>query len=88
MDIVGQPPPEIHNGPRIFGGLAFQQLYCEQGIAQIIIFIKHWQTKGPVQNLLYIAVSWFQKQCGTSFSIFENTTTILLHLEGLWICSL
>ena len=84
----GSTPLAIRNGPRLFGGLAFRQLYCEQGVAQTIYFIKHWRTPGPINKMLVIALSWLQAQCGTSFSIFENTKIELPHLEGLWFTSL
>ena len=79
---------EIRNGPRLFGGLAFRQLYCKQGVAQIIYFIKHWRTPGPINKMLKIVLSWLQAQCGTSFSIFDNTIIELPHLEELWFTSL
>ena len=44
----GSTPLEIRNGRRLFGGVAFRQLYCEQGVAQIIYFIKHGGHQVPL----------------------------------------
>ena len=37
--------------------------------------------------MLAIALSWLQAQSGTSFSVFDDTTIELPHLEGLWFLS-
>ena len=80
----GSTPLEIRNGPNKYGGIAFRSLYCEQGIQQLLLFIKHWRTPGPVNKHLQIAISWLQLSLGISFSLFENTKINLPHLEGKW----
>ena len=79
---------EILYGPLELGGASFRHLYVQQGVGQITTFLKHWRTKSTAGKLLQIAVAWFQQQAGVSFSILQDVTTDLPHLESKWIASL
>jgi hypothetical protein len=75
-------------GPSVYGGANFRHLYTEQGVGQILMFLKYWRTEGQQGTILRIALSWSQMAAGTSTSILEDVTTPLPHLESKWITSL
>ena len=76
-------------GPEALGGAAFFHLYDEQGYGQVSHFIKFWRSpRSHPGQVLRIAVSWAQHCAGTSYSIFQNTTTSLPHFESTWLASL
>ena len=79
---------EILYGPLELGGANFRHLYTQQGIKQTMLFIKHWRQASVAGKLLRIAVAWFQKQIGVSFSLLDRVAVPLPHLESKWIGSL
>ena len=79
---------EILYGPLELGGANFRHLYAQQGIKQVMLFITHWRQSSIAGKLLRIAVAWFQKQVGVSFSILDRVDVPLPHLESKWIGSL
>ena len=79
---------EILYGPLELGGANFRPLYVQQGVGQVMLFIKHWRLRSAAGKLLQVALSWFQQQTGVSYSILATVTTPLPHLESKWIRSL
>ena len=79
---------EILYGPLELGGACFRDLYVQQGIGQIGLFMRNWRSGTTAGKLLRIAVSWFQLQVGTSVSILADVKTNLPHLESKWLASL
>jgi exonuclease III len=79
---------EILFGPASLGGANFRDLYVEQGIGQVTLFLRHWRGFTQISKMLRIAVSWFQLTVGSSTPILENTRMVLPHLESKWIGSL
>jgi hypothetical protein len=75
-------------GPMALGGANFRSLSIEQGISQVMIFLRQWRKNSISGKLLRIAVSWFQTQVGVSFSILERVHDPLPHLESKWLLSL
>ncbi|KAI2511571.1 hypothetical protein MHU86_2825 [Fragilaria crotonensis] len=75
-------------GPLALGGANFRSLYVQQGVSQVMMFIRHWRKQSLTGRLLRIAVSWFQAQVGVSFSILENVHSALPQLESKWLSSL
>ncbi|KAI2506079.1 hypothetical protein MHU86_8310 [Fragilaria crotonensis] len=69
-------------GPLALGGANFRSLYVQQGVSQVMMFIRHWRKQSLTGRLLRIAVSWFQAQVGVSFSILENVHSALPQLES------
>jgi exonuclease III len=79
---------EILFGPASLGGANFRDLYVEQGIGQVTLFIRHWRQSTHIGKLLRIAVSWYQLAVGTSTSFLECTSIALPHLESKWLGSM
>ena len=75
-------------GPTRYGGGGFLPWYLLQGEGQIVHFLKHWRTDTLISKTLRIATLWAQWQAGTSFSIFEDTSTPIEYLECRWLPSL
>ena len=75
-------------GPLAFGGANFRSLYVQQGVAQVLMFVRHWRKTSITCKLLRISVSWFQAQVGVSFSILEHVHSPVPHLESKWLSSL
>ncbi|KAI2507027.1 hypothetical protein MHU86_7412 [Fragilaria crotonensis] len=75
-------------GPLALGGASFRSLFVQQGVAQVMMFVRQWRTNSIAGKLLRIAVSWFQSQVGVSFSFLEQVHTPLPHLESKWLHSL
>ena len=69
--------------PHGVGGACFRDLYVQQGIGRIDLFLRNWRLSTTAGKLLRIAVSWFQLQ------IFLSEVKINLpHLESKWLASL
>ncbi|KAI2495159.1 hypothetical protein MHU86_19344 [Fragilaria crotonensis] len=75
-------------GPLALGGASFRSLVVQQGVAQVMMFVRQWRTNSIAGKLLRIAVSWFQSQVGVSYSFLEQVHTPLPHLESKWLLSL
>ena len=75
-------------GPLELGGANFRHLYIQQGVGQVVTFLKHWRLQSTAGILLKIALEWFQVQAGVSYSILTNVKSPLPHLESKWISSL
>ncbi len=72
-------------GPRRYGGLEFGSLETTQGAGKIILMLRHLRTPGQPKDLMVITLDRFQYMAGVGYNIFENTSTALPHLEGIWI---
>jgi len=75
-------------GPLALGGASFRSLIVQQGVAQVLMFVRQWRTNSIAGKLLRIAVSWFQSQVGVSYPFLENVHTPLPQLESKWLKSL
>jgi hypothetical protein len=75
-------------GPQEYAGIKLHTLKVGQGIGQLTLFIKFWQTSSEASLLLCITPSWNQYMAGTSASILSDVYTELPHLETKWIPSL
>jgi hypothetical protein len=78
---------EIIYGPLEYGGANFRHLYHQQGIGQVLTFLKHWRSQLQAVKLLRIAVRWFHQAIGMPFSMFENVTQKMPHLESKWLAA-
>jgi len=75
-------------GPAKLGGASFRHLYTEQGVGQILTFLRHW--RAPLSQpgkLLRIAVAWTQYAIGTGSSFLSDVHTVLPHMEVKWLKS-
>jgi hypothetical protein len=73
-------------GPLYLGGLEFGMLHhTAQGTGEIILLIRQRQTPGQPHDLLIFVLDCFQYMAGVGFDIMENTTTVIPHLEGIWM---
>jgi hypothetical protein len=67
-------------------GANFYHLWVEQGILQLMWFLKHWRLpQTQLGQLLPIAISWFQVALGTGISFLVDTDTTLPHFESKWL---
>ena len=73
------------HGPRQYGGLEFGSLNTTQGAGKIILMMRHLHTPGQPHNLLVVVLDRFQFMTGVGFNVFEDTTTKLPHMEGIWL---
>ena len=80
-------PRVVVYGPRSLGGLEFGSLETTQGAGKLILLLRHLCTPGQPHDLLNIVLDRFQYMAGVGFNIMTDTTTILPHLEGIWIPS-
>jgi len=76
-------------GPAKLGGASFRHLFTEQGVGQVLSFLRHWRnpTSQP-GKLLRIAVAWAQYAIGTGISFLRDVSTALPHMEVRWLRSL
>jgi hypothetical protein len=81
------PRPLVY-GPIQYGGLGMRDLFAEQGIGQVQLFLKHWRTPGQAGQLLKIVMSWSQLAAGVGWPILLNTSTSLQYCGSQWILSL
>ena len=79
---------EILYGPLDLGGACFRDLYVEQVIGQVQLFMRNWRAGTVAGKLLRIAVSWFQQQIGTSTSFLADVKIKLPYMESKWLASL
>ncbi|KAI2496301.1 hypothetical protein MHU86_18213 [Fragilaria crotonensis] len=68
-------------GPLALGGASFRSLVVQQGVAQVMMFVRQWRTNSIAGKLLRIAVSWFQSQVGVSYSFLEQVHTPTFGIE-------
>ena len=77
-------PHAVVFGPRRFLGIGDRHLYHEQGIGGTLQLLKHLRSDSKLGTFLQIGLDWTQLHAGVSFSIMENTTRSLPHLETGW----
>ena len=75
-------------GPQRLGGAGFRHLAVEQGALQLAYFLRHWRLQSQVGKMLQCTVHWMHLSVGVSYSILENPTVQLPHLESKWIASM
>jgi hypothetical protein len=66
-------------GPCMYGALAMRDLPVEQGIAILIMMIRHIRAATPQGRLLLIALAWWQLVIGTSYPRLESPANRLFH---------
>jgi hypothetical protein len=66
-------------GPCMHGGLALRDLPVEQGIAILIMIIRHLRVATPQGQLLLITLVWWQHVIGISYALIDNPEPIMLH---------
>jgi hypothetical protein len=76
----------VFGSPR-YGGLGLRDLYLEQGIAQLQLFIRHLRAQSPQGKLLQIALSWMQLQAGISWDPLRFPHRPLPHIPVTWLTS-
>ena len=74
-------------GSPLYGGLGLRDLYVEQGIAQLQLFIRHLRAESPQGELLQISISWWQLQAGVSWSLLQHPQPKLPFLPTTWLTS-
>ena len=75
-------------GPMELGGASFRPLWVQQGTGQITTFLRHWRKESQAGKLSRIALAWFKKQAGVSYSILAFPDRTLPQLESIWIASM
>jgi hypothetical protein len=82
-------PNAVVYGHSDYAGIEMRTLSVERGIAQLYSLITCLRADGIPHQLAVIAISWAQLLAGTSWSIFEDTTTPLPHLHPMkWLPSI
>jgi hypothetical protein len=75
-------PHAVVFGPCIRAGLSMRDLPTEQGIALLIMIIRHLHSYTAQTKILRISLSWWQLVMGTSFPLLANPDPLLLHDEA------
>jgi hypothetical protein len=75
-------------GSPLYGGLGLRDLYVEQGIAQLQLFIRHLRSASSQGKLLGITLSWWQLQAGVSWPLLQYPQRKLLFTPNTWLTSL
>ena len=79
---------EIRYTPTSHGGAGFRTLYVEQGIAQVLMAIKHLRNPtGQPGKMLHIALSWAQAFVGTSTFLWATPHLKIPSHPASWIDS-
>lgn len=65
--------------------MGIESLETHQGTSKIILLLRHLRTPGQPHQLIQIVIDQLQYISGLGQSIFEDTTTNLPHLEGVWM---
>jgi hypothetical protein len=71
--------PLVVFGPCLHLGLSMRDLPTEQGIALLIMLIRHLRAASDQCHLLLIALSWWHLAMGTSYPLLEEPQQSLLH---------
>ena len=77
-------PHAVVFGPRRFLGIGDRHFYHEQGLGGTLQLLKHLRSDSKLGTFLQIGLDLTQLHAGVSFSIMENTTRSLPHLETGW----
>jgi hypothetical protein len=59
-------------GPSRYGALGLRDWVVEQGIAQLVMLLRHLRGKTDQGRLLLIALSWWHLYSGTSFQLLQD----------------
>ena len=78
---------EVLFGPKTLSGAEFRHLSVQQGIVQIMYFLRHWRIQSSVGNLLKCTLAWLHFSAGMSYSLLDRVDNKLPHLETKWIYS-
>ena len=70
-----------------YGGLGLRNFYVEQGLAQLLLFLRHIRANSEQGKLLRIALSWWQLTAGLSWPLMQHTKQRLPHLDDTWLTS-
>jgi hypothetical protein len=72
---------DIVFGSSLYGGLGFQHLFVEQGIAQLQLLIGHLRADNSQGSLMLIGLSWWHLTAGYSSPLWENPTSNISYVE-------
>lgn len=91
LQAMGYPktfPRDMVFLPKAYGGIGLNELFTEQGIANILFMIRHLRQDSELGKFLRITMRWAQITAGTGRLILHDTTTHLPHLTSKWIAQL
>ena len=75
-------------GPRGIGGANFRLLHVEQGLLQVIYFIRQLRLSTMVGKLISCMMAWLQLSVGVSYPFLEYPSRPLPHMEAVWVASM
>eukprot|EP00957_Ditylum_brightwellii_P168337 12814422-Ditylum_brightwellii.AAC.1 len=73
----------IRDGPADLAGAAMTCLTNVQGTEQVKNFLRHIRSDSQATQLVKIAVTWAQHQCGWHESILIDVITVLPHFKAM-----
>jgi hypothetical protein len=79
---------DIVFGSPLYGGLGFQHLFLEQGIAQLQLLIRHLRADTSQGSLMLIGLSWRHLAAGYSSPLWENPTSNISYVKHSWYNSI
>ena len=81
-------PKEVTYGPQEMLGLGFNDLFPLQNGKKLSLLIGHLREGGQVGQHARIALSWLQKQVGTSFAVLEEPNIPIKSVRQNWFMGL
>jgi hypothetical protein len=75
-------------GSSLYGGLGFQHLFLEQGIAQLQLLLRHLRANTSQGSLMLIGLSWWHLTAGYSSPLWETPTSNISYVEHSWYDSI
>ena len=81
-------PREIVFGPTSLGGLAFHDLYIEQGIKLLSGLLGHVRQGSQTGSMMIAQLQWCQIQAGCGFKLLATPNIEIDYIEDCWIMSI
>jgi hypothetical protein len=81
-------PRAVTFGPPEYGGLAFPDLYVEQGVQQIRTVMEHIYHSTEAGKLIQICLQSLQAEAGSAVRLLQDPTTEISYLTPCWLTTL
>ncbi len=82
MKINRNTARSIVHGPAKYGGLMLRNVYCEQGLGQLKLFLGHIRNRDQVGDTIIVAIITLQLRIGSTIPFFDLPYTRYAKWEG------
>ena len=66
-------PNALSYAPLTHGGLGLKSLFCEQGLSQTLLLLRHLRARTSLASQLLICLRWYQVVGGLSSCVLQDT---------------